>query len=166
MIDGSSTRPLRERDGVARALSNAVIAFESEQAARRRLEAFGYPADVAAEIAAYLAQSTDLPLFLDDITQALREKGIEAEFVALDNLAARLKALAPMRDRTIVWTLTDGVRFYRGASVPALARLEGFARFGSPAAAAHLCQDKFASLALASAAGIPMPPDQAHGRRR
>jgi biotin carboxylase len=71
-----------------------------------------------------------------------------------------------MRDRTIVWTLTDGVRFYRGASVPALARLEGFARFGSPAAAAHPCQDKFASLALASAAGIPMPPDQAHGRRR
>ena len=63
-----------------------------------------------------------------------------------------------MRDRTIVWTLTDGVRFYRGSSVPALARLEGFARFGSPAAAAHLCQDKFASLALASAAGIPMPP--------
>ena len=139
-------------------LSNAVIAFESEDAARRRLEAFGYPADVAAEIAVYLAQSTDLPLFIDEIAQALREKGIAAEFVALDDLPARLGELAPRRERTIVWTLTDGVRFYRGSSVPALARLAGFARFGSPAAAAHLAQDKFASLALAAAAGLPVPP--------
>ena len=140
------------------ALSDAVIAFESEDAARRRLEAFGYPADVAAEIAVYLAQSTDLPLFMDEIAQALREKGIAAEFVALDDLPARLGELAPRRDRTIVWTLNDGVRFYRGSSVPALARLAGFARFGSPSAAAHLCQDKFASLALASAAGLHVPP--------
>jgi hypothetical protein len=33
------------------ALSTAVIVFESEDAARRRLEAFGYAPDVAAEIA-------------------------------------------------------------------------------------------------------------------
>ena len=78
--------------------------------------------------------------------------------MALDDLAARLRELAPRRDRTIVWALTDGVRFYRGSSVPALARLEGFARFGSPATAAHLAQDKFMSLALASAAGLPVPP--------
>ena len=154
-MDGSPAAPLGEGGTT---LSNAVIAFESEDAARRRLEAFGYPADVAAEIAVYLAQSTDLPLFIDEIAQALREKGIAAEFVALDDLAARLGELAPRRERTIVWTLTDGVRFYRGSSVPALARLAGFARFGSPAAAAHLAQDKFASLALAAAAGLPVPP--------
>src|SRR6516165_231673 len=148
MIDGSSTA----------ALSHAVIAFETEHAARRRLEAFGYAPDVAAEIAVYLAQSTDLPVFMDDIARALREEGIAAEFVAIDDLPARLRELAPLSDRTIVWTLTDGVRFYRGSSVPALARLEGFARFGSPAAAAHLCQDKFASLALASAADLPVAP--------
>ena len=70
----------------------------------------------------------------------------------------RLGDLAPQRDTTIVWAFTDGVRFYRGSSVPALTRLEGFARFGSPAAAAHLCQDKFASLALASSAGLAVPP--------
>jgi D-alanine-D-alanine ligase len=148
MIDGSSTA----------ALSHAVIAFETEEAARRRLEAFGYPPDVAEEIAVYLAQSTDLPLFTDDIIRALRVEGIAAEFVALDDLSARLRELAPLSDRTILWTLTDGVRFYRGSSVPALARIEGFARFGSPAATAHLCQDKFASLALASAAGLPVAP--------
>jgi D-alanine-D-alanine ligase-like ATP-grasp enzyme len=157
-MDGSSAAPLGEGSSAVSSLSNVVIAFESEDAARRRLETFGYPPDVAAEIAVYLAQSTDLPLFVDDISQALREKGIEAEFVALDDLSARLRELAPLRDRTIVWTLNDGVRFYRGSSVPALARLGGFARFGSPAAAAHLCQDKFASLALASAAGLPIPP--------
>jgi D-alanine-D-alanine ligase-like ATP-grasp enzyme len=157
-MDGSSAAPLGEGSSAVSSLSNVVIAFESEDAARRRLETFGYPPDVAAEIAVYLAQSTDLPLFVDDISQALREKGIEAEFVALDDLSARLRELAPLNDRTIVWTLNDGMRFYRGSSVPALARLEGFARFGSPAPAAHLCQDKFASLALASAAGIPVPP--------
>jgi D-alanine-D-alanine ligase-like ATP-grasp enzyme len=157
-MDGSSAAPLGEGGSAVSTLSNVVIAFESEDAGRRRLETFGYPPDVAAEIAVYLAQSTDLPLFVDDIAQALRAKGIEAEFVALDDLSARLRELAPLRDRTIVWTLNDGMRFYRGSSVPALARLEGFARFGSPAPAAHLCQDKFASLALASAAGLAVPP--------
>ena len=69
-----------------------------------------------------------------------------------------MRDLSPRRDETIVWALTDGVRFYRGSSVPALARLEGFPRFGSPSTAAHLAQDKFASLALASAAGLDVPP--------
>ncbi len=139
-------------------LSTVVIAYESEEAARRRLEAFGYPPDVAEEIAVYLAQSTDLPHFSGEIADALGEDGLQAEFVPLDDAPARLRELAPHRDETIVWALTDGVRFYRGASVPALVRLEGFARFGSPATAAHLAQDKFASLALASAAGLAVPP--------
>ncbi len=142
----------------AATLGNAVIAFESEELARSRLEAFGYPPEIAAEIAVYLAQSTDLPLFTDDIAGALRREGIAAQFVALDDLPRRLREIGSQSDRTIVWTFTDGVRFYRGSSVPALARLEGFARFGSPPAAAHLCQDKFASLALASAAGLSVPP--------
>jgi hypothetical protein len=140
------------------ALSTAVIAFESEEAARRRLLSFGYPSEIAAEIAVYLAQSTDLPHFDEEIAGALSKRGVEAQFVALDDLPARLVALAPRREQTIVWALTDGVRFYRGSSVPALARLAGFACFGSPARAAHLAQDKFASLVLASAAGLPVPP--------
>jgi D-alanine-D-alanine ligase-like ATP-grasp enzyme len=142
----------------AATLSHAVIAFETEESARRRLESFGYSPEPAAEIAVYLAQSTDLPHFVDDIAGALRKEGVNAEFVALDDLASRLRELAPLRDQTIVWALTDGVRFYRGSSVSALARIEGFARFGSPATSAHLCQDKFASLALASSAGLPVPP--------
>jgi D-alanine-D-alanine ligase-like ATP-grasp enzyme len=165
-MHGSSSAPLgkrgvgeRSRQGNAVSLlSNAVIAFESEDVALRRLQSFGYSPEIAAEIAVYLAQSTDLPLFAGEIAAALARNGVEAEFVELDQLPQRLMALAPRREETIVWTLNDGVRFYRGSSVPALARLEGFARFGSPAAAAHLCQDKFASLALASAAGLPIAP--------
>jgi D-alanine-D-alanine ligase-like ATP-grasp enzyme len=139
-------------------LSTAVIAFESEEAARRRLEGFGYAPDVAAEIAVYLAQSSDLPGFVREIADALVGDGIEARFMPLDDLSVRLRDLSPRRDETIVWALTDGVRFYRGSSVPALARLEGFPRFGSPSTAAHLAQDKFASLALGSAAGLAVPP--------
>jgi D-alanine-D-alanine ligase-like ATP-grasp enzyme len=158
MTDGSSTTRPAWASTAAAALANAVIAFETEESARRRLAAFGYPPEVAAEIAVYLAQSTDLPLFVDDIAEALQRQGVAAEFVALDELPQRLRELSPQRDRTIVWALTDGVRFYRGSSVPAVARLEGFARFGSPARAAHLCQDKFACLALASAASLAVPP--------
>ena len=158
MTDESLTTRPAKAPSAAATLAKAVIAFESEEAARRRLAAFGYPADVAAEIAVYLAQSTDLPLFIDDIREALRQERIAAEFAALDELPQRLRELAPERERTIVWAFTDGVRFYRGSSVPALARLAGFARFGSLATAAHLCQDKFAGLALASAAGLAVPP--------
>jgi hypothetical protein len=158
MALGASSPHAAAGHGAGATLSHAVIAFETEERARRRLESFGYPPEIAAEIGVYLAQSSDLPLFVDEIAGALKSDGIEAEFVALDDLAARLRELAPRRDRTIVWALTDGVRFYRGSSVPALARLGGFARFGSGATAAHLAQDKFACLALASAAGLSVPP--------
>src|SRR5947209_730278 len=140
------------------ALVRAVIAHETEEAAKSRLERFGYAADIAAEIAVYLAQSTDLPQFADDIAAALKKEGVSAVFTPLDQLAQRLAALKPDRTETIVWAMTDGVRFYRGSAAPALARLEGFARFGSPPLAAHICQDKFASLALASAASLNTPP--------
>jgi D-alanine-D-alanine ligase len=139
-------------------LSTVVVAYETEEAAGRRLEAFGYPPDVAAEIAVYLAQSTDLPHYAPDITRVLGEEGLWVEFVPLDHLAQRLKELHPRRTETIIWAMTDGMRFYRGSAVPVLARLEGFARFGSPAVAAHLAQDKFACLALASSAGLAVPP--------
>ncbi len=68
-----------------------MIAFETEEQASRRLESFGYPPGIAAEIAVYLAQSSDLPFFVDEIAGALRRDGIEAEFVALDELPARLR---------------------------------------------------------------------------
>src|ERR1700684_4379961 len=130
----------------------------AEDSARRRLISFGYPADVAAEIAVYLGQATDLPDFFDEISGAARRAGVEVEFVEIEELLARLPDFRERREHTLVWSITDGVRFYRGSAVSALSRLTGIARFGSPAISQHLCQDKFASLALASAAGLAIAP--------
>ena len=139
-------------------LSHVVIVYETEAAARARLQRYGYSPELAHEIAIYLGQATDLPDFFDEITQALKVEGLSVEFVELDHLLSRLPALMEQRDSTIIWTITDGIRFYRGSSVSALSRLAGFARYGSPATVQHLCQDKFASLALAASAGIPIAP--------
>ena len=139
-------------------LSHVVIVYETEAAARARLVRYGYSPELAHEIAIYLGQATDLPDFFDEITQALKLEGLSVEFVELDQLLHRLPALMEQRDSTIIWTITDGIRFYCGSSVSALSRLAGFARYGSPATVQHLCQDKFASLALAASAGIPIAP--------
>lgn len=139
-------------------LSNVLIVFETEAAARQQLAAFGYTPEMAAEIAVYLGQATDLPDFFEDIADALRRDNLDVEFVELDNLLDRLPVYAARRESTIVWSITDGVRYYRGSAVAAVSRLAGFARFGAPPIAQHLCQDKFASLALASAAGLRIAP--------
>jgi D-alanine-D-alanine ligase len=140
------------------ALRHVVIAYETEAAATARLIAHGYQQDIAAEIAVYLAQSTDLPAFMPEIAATLAAEGLSVAFVELDDLPAALAAPSFAPDSSLLWNLTDGIRFYRGSSVPALARLHGVPRFGSPAPAQHLCQDKFLSLAAASAAGLPCPP--------
>lgn len=146
-------------------LSHVVIVYETEAAARARLVKYGYSPELAAEIGVYLGQATDLPDFFDEITTALNAEGLTVDFIELDNLITRLPNLLPQRETTIIWTITDGIRFYRGSSVSALSRLAGFARYGSPATVQHLCQDKFASLALASSAGIPIAPTKLiHGR--
>ncbi len=139
-------------------LAHVIIVYETEAAARARLMHYGYSAERAAEIAVYLGQATDLPDFFDDITNALKAEGLTAHFVELDALLSRLPEFMEISQSTIIWTITDGIRFYRGSSVAALSRLAGFARYGSPATAQHLCQDKFASLALAQSAGIPIAP--------
>jgi D-alanine-D-alanine ligase len=139
-------------------LRRVVIAYETEAAAQARLAGLGFPAEVAAEIAVYLAQATDLPEHMAAIREALKDAGVAAEFVELNALAERLASLGAAPAGTMLWSLTDGFRYYRGSAVPALARLIGAARFGSPATAQHICQDKFASLCLAAAAGLRCPP--------
>lgn len=137
-------------------LTGVVIVFETEAAATQRLEHHGYAPDIAREIAVYLAQATDLPDHVDDIRSALGREALDVDFVELDAVVELVSRLDPAR--TIIWCQTDGIRFYRGSTVPALARLAGVARYGSPPFAQHLCQDKFASAALAKAAGLPVPP--------
>ena len=104
-------------------LSNVVIVYETEASARRRLIAHGYAPEIADEIAVYLGQATDLPDFFDEIAEAAGKAGLVVEFVELERLLSRLLDLAPRRETTLVWSVTDGVRFYRGSAAPALARL-------------------------------------------
>lgn len=139
-------------------LSNVLIVHETEASARLRLVEHGYSPEIAAEIAVYLGQSTDLPDFVDDIASALRADNLAVEFVELDRLLDRLPDYSALKARTIIWSVTDGIRYYRGSTVSALSRLSGFACFGAPARAQHLCQDKFATLALAAAAGLRLAP--------
>src|SRR5215472_17178457 len=139
-------------------LMHAIIAYETESAARDRLIAHGYAPDRAAEIAVYLAQATDLPAHMQSLTAAFAEEKIALSFVELDALPDFLLSRRATAESSILWCQTDGIRFYRGSSVPALARLLGIPSFGAPALAQHLCQDKFFSLTLAAVSGLAAPP--------
>jgi D-alanine-D-alanine ligase len=140
-----------------RFLERVVIVYESEAAARERLAKFGYAADIAAEIAVYLAQATDLVGLMAELRAGLAAEGLAVTFVELDDLLA---AIGEFEDRegTLLWCQTDGLRYYRGSAVASLSRLAGIARYGSPPLPQHLCQDKFGSACLAQAAGLPTVP--------
>ena len=137
-------------------LDHLAIVYETEGACLDRLMAHGFAPAIAREVAVYLAQATDLAARTGELRDALGAEGIAVTFLELDAAAEALPRLDPAR--SIVWCQTDGFRYYRGSAVPALARLLGLARFGSPPHVQHICQDKLASLAMAEAAGVPIPP--------
>ncbi|HEY9348764.1 MAG TPA: hypothetical protein VIQ53_25770 [Inquilinus sp.] len=147
-------------------LRRVAIVYEPEAACRARLKAAGFDPAIAAEVACYLAQSTDLATIRPELTATLGEAGLQAEFLELDGLVGALPGLIARRDDTILWCQTDGIAYYRGSAVSALARLAGIPTYGSLPQAQHLCQDKFKCTALAAAAGLPVPPTAlAEGRR-
>jgi len=133
-----------------------VLIYEPEAACRARLEADGFPPERALEITSYLAQSTDLALEFGAIAEECHSRGLTFTPVELDDAAAILS----QRDaaRTIVWTLTDGIAYFRGGAAPALARLGGFRTIGSDDSLFALCQDKFRTGAVLRALGLPTPP--------
>jgi len=139
-------------------LERAFVIYETEVSARARLVRHGYTPEVAAEIAVYLGQCTDLPDFFPDLQAGARAERFEMEFVELDDWFEAAPRAKSVRDASLVWSIGDGIRFYRGSSVAALSRLAGFARFGAPPTTQHLAQDKFACLALARASGLPISP--------
>lgn len=59
--------------------------------------------------------------------------------------------------QALVWTLTDGIAYFRGGAVPALARLAGLLVFGADDSLFALCQDKFRSGAVLRSLGLPAP---------
>ncbi len=137
-------------------MARLVLVHEPEAACLARLLADGFEPKHAAEIASYLAQSTDIAPEFAAIEAACARRGLAFEAVELDAAAARLAALDPAQ--TLVWTLTDGIAYFRGGAAPALARLHGMATFGSDDSLFALCQDKFRSGAVLAALGLPVPP--------
>jgi D-alanine-D-alanine ligase len=137
-------------------LPDLILVYEPEQACRERLLAAGHDPVHAAEISSYLAQSTDLAAEFDTIAAACAAHGVNFLPVELDDAAAALAGRDPKK--TLVWTLTDGIAYFRGSAAPALARLNGLKTVGSDDTLFALCQDKFRSGAALAALGLPVPP--------
>ena len=132
-----------------------ILVYEPEKACFIRLVADGRAPERAAEIASYLAQSTDLALEFDALAAACQKRGLSFAPVALDDAASTLADADPRT--TLVWTLTDGIAYFRGGAAPALARLNGLKTIGADDALFALCQDKFRSGAVLGALGLPVP---------
>lgn len=132
-----------------------LLVYEPEKACFHRLVTQGFAGERAAEISSYLAQSTDMAPEFDAIARACMQRGLRFEPVALDSAAVALAGRNP--DATLVWTLTDGIAYFRGSAGPALARLNGLPTFGADDSLFALCQDKFRSGAVLAALGLPVP---------
>ncbi|BCG84686.1 hypothetical protein MesoLj113c_07960 [Mesorhizobium sp. 113-3-9] len=132
-----------------------ILVHEPEKACFDRLVADGYPKERAIEISSYLAQSTDLAPEFGLLAAACDKRGLAFTAVELDDAASVLAKADP--DTTLVWTLTDGVAYFRGGAVPAMARLNGLRTIGADDALFALCQDKFRSGAVLGALGLPVP---------
>jgi len=132
-----------------------ILIHEPEKACFDRLVADGFPAARAAEISSYLAQSTDIAPEFDAIGGACASRNLRFEPVQLDDAPKALAGRDP-KD-TLVWTVTDGIAYFRGSAGPALARLNGLRTVGSDDSLFALCQDKFRSGAVLGALGMPVP---------
>jgi D-alanine-D-alanine ligase-like ATP-grasp enzyme len=133
-----------------------ALIYETEAACRERLLDAGFVAERALEITSYLAQATDLAPEFGELAKECAARGVDFAPIELDAAPKALALLDPAS--TLVWTLTDGVAYYRGGVSPALARLYGHRTIGADDSVFALCQDKFRSGAVLSALGLPIPP--------
>ena len=132
-----------------------LLVHEPEAACRSRLARDGFGEQAAFEISSYLAQSTDLAREFSTIEAECNARGLAFRPVELDRAADAMATGNP--ERTLVWTLTDGIAYFRGGAAPALARLGGFGTLGADDALFALCQDKYRSGAVLRALGLPVP---------
>ncbi len=133
-----------------------LLVYEPETACRERLFAQGFADAAVNEISSYLAQSTDILAELDSIHTACGKRGVGFQAVELQSAPAMLAAAHPRE--SLVWTLTDGIAYFRGGAAPALARLAGLATIGSDDSLFALCQNKFRAGAVLGAMKLPAPP--------
>jgi D-alanine-D-alanine ligase-like ATP-grasp enzyme len=131
------------------------LVYEPEAACRSRLLALGFDRERADEISSYLAQSTDLATEMDMIAAECLRRDLGFVPVALDDFPRLIGACE--QATTLVWTVTDGIAYFRGGVAPALARLESLPTLGADDSLFSLCQDKFRAGAVLRALGLPTP---------
>lgn len=136
-------------------MSGLFLVYEPEAACRQRLLSAGFEAERALEVSSYLAQSTDLAHEFDAIANACAARGLTFNATALDDFPSLAHSIDP--DTDLVWTLTDGIAYFRGSAAMTLARLGGLQTFGSDDSLFALCQDKFRSGAVLRALDLPSP---------
>lgn len=132
-----------------------ILVYEPVAVCENRLLGQGFDPQAARDIASYLAQSTDLAREFDDLRDACARRGLVFVPVPLDDAAEVLRSHRP--GEVVVWTLTDGIAYFRGGAAPSLARLYGHLTIGADDALFALCQDKFRSGAVLRALGLPVP---------
>lgn len=133
-----------------------VLVYEPEAACRARLTAEGFAEKHVLEISSYLAQSTDIAPEFAEMAKACAARGLDFVPLELDDAVADLAGRPA--ESTLVWTISDGIAYFRGGASPALARLKGLPTIGADDSLFALCQDKFRSGAVLSALGVPVPP--------
>jgi len=135
--------------------SELILVYEAEADCRRRLLAEGFTPEHALEITSYLAQSTDIAPEFDAIADACGSRGVGFRPVRLDE-APRIFGGCDLAT-SLIWTLTDGIAYFRGGVAPALARLYGLKTIGADDSLFALCQDKFRAGSVLRAFGMPVP---------
>lgn len=136
-------------------MPHLYLVHEPEAACRARLAELGFGPERALEISSYLAQSTDLAPEFARLGAACEMRGIGFTAVELDDAPSVLAGAD--RNASLVWTLTDGIAYFRGGAAPAIARLAGLATLGADDSLFALCQDKFRCGAVLAALGISSP---------
>lgn len=137
-------------------LPRLILIHEPEAACFARLTAGGMAPPRAQEVASYLAQCTDILPRFPALAAECAKRGMAFLPVELDRAPAVLAAADPGRD-DLIWTLSDGIAYFRGGVAPALARLYGLRALGADDTLFALCQDKFRSGAVLAALGLPVP---------
>ncbi len=132
-----------------------VLVYESEAACRRNLLRDGFGERETLEISSYLAQSTDLAHEFGAISEACGVHELDFLPIQLDALSGEIGGFDAAS--TLIWTLTDGIAYFRGSVAPALAYQHGIPILGSEPSVFALAQDKFRSGAALQALGLPCP---------
>ncbi len=132
-----------------------ILAYETEQSCAARLRATGVSDARAAEIAFYLAQSTDILPEFPAIERACAERDIIFAPVEIASVADVISQTVPTA--AALWLLTDGIDYYNGSFAVAAASAARMPRIGSEQSLFFLAQDKFRSTAVMRELGLPVP---------